>query len=136
VAAKSIEIEVQPAFYDVDALQIVWHGNYVKYFELARSALMESIGYNYFEMRESGFVWPIVELQVKYVKPSMLQQKLIVKAEIVEFECRLKIRYRITDKLSGVRLTEGSTTQVAVDAKTNEMLFVCPKALTDKFDSA
>lgn len=44
----SFEIEVQ--FFDVDAMHIVWHGNYVKYLETARCAFLSAIGYDYNEM--------------------------------------------------------------------------------------
>jgi acyl-CoA thioester hydrolase len=131
---RFIEIEVVPAFYDVDPIQIVWHGHYIKYFEVARSALMDSLGYGYFEMRQSGFLWPIVELQVKYVRPAILKQRLTVRAEILEYECRLKVAYLISDALTGTKLTKGTTTQVAVSVATNEMQFVCPRILSDKLE--
>ena len=46
----SEETEVSAEFFDVDAMQVVWHGNYVKYLEIARCALLDKIGYGYKEM--------------------------------------------------------------------------------------
>ncbi len=63
----SHEIELSPAFHDLDPMNIVWHGNYVKYLELARNALMAKFNYDYPQMHESGYAWPIVDLRVKYV---------------------------------------------------------------------
>ena len=49
-------------FFDVDAMHIVWHGNYVKYLETARCAFLSSIGYDYNEMGRQGYSWPIVQM--------------------------------------------------------------------------
>ncbi|VEB42441.1 acyl-CoA thioester hydrolase, YbgC/YbaW family [Chromobacterium violaceum] len=40
-------IELEPAFHDLDPMDVVWHGNYVKYLEIARCALLERFDYNY-----------------------------------------------------------------------------------------
>ena len=123
------ETEVAPMFYDVDPMGIVWHGNYVRYLEVARSALLTRLGYDYEQMAASGYGWPIVDLRLKYRKPAMLKQPVKVRAEIVEYENRLKIDYLLSDAATGTRLTTGYTIQVAVDLKTAELQFVCPQAL-------
>lgn len=125
----SHEIEVVPAFFDIDPMEIVWHGHYVKYLELARSALLDRFDYGYSRMRASGYAWPIVDMRLKYVRPAQLGQRLIVRAEIVEWENRLRIAYRIRDAASSRKLTEAGTIQVAVDLSTREMLYVCPPVL-------
>ena len=48
------EVEIRVPFYDLDPLGVVWHGNYYKYFELARTEFMRSIGFDIKEMRHSG----------------------------------------------------------------------------------
>ncbi len=47
----SHEIELSPAFHDLDPMDIVWHGNYAKYLEIARNALMAKFDYDYPQMR-------------------------------------------------------------------------------------
>lgn len=123
------EIEVVPAFYDIDPMEIVWHGHYVKYLEVARSALLAKFEYDYPRMRDSGYAWPIVDMRLKYVRPAQLGQRLTVRAEIVEWENRLRIQYLIRDTATRAKLTQASTIQVAVDLKTREMLYVCPPVL-------
>jgi acyl-CoA thioester hydrolase len=125
----SHEIDVTPAFFDVDVMEIVWHGHYVKYLELARSALLAKYDYDYPKMRESGYAWPIVDMRLKYVKPAAYGQALKVRAQIVEWENRLRIEYLIRDAKTGARLNSASTIQVAVDLATREMCFVCPEVL-------
>ncbi len=125
----SHEIEVTPAFYDIDPMEIVWHGHYVKYLELARSALLARFDYDYPRMRDSGYAWPIVDMRLKYVRPAAFGQTLKVRAEIVEWENRLRIDYRIRDAATGAKLNQAYTIQVAVDVATREMCYVCPPIL-------
>ena len=131
-ARLSCEIELAPAFHDLDPMNVVWHGNYAKYLELARCALLQQVRYDYPQMQESGYLWPIVDMRLKYVRPARYGQKLKVRATITEWECRLKIDYEIRDAATDERLTRASTVQVAVDAKTQEMLYVCPDVLWEK----
>ena len=120
----SLEIEVP--FFDVDAMQIVWHGHYVKYLEMARCAFLSAIQYDYREMGVQGFSWPIVQLHVKYVKPAVFGQKIRVDLAVVEIESCLRIDYTLVDVASGAKLTQASTTQVAVLLATGEMQFQTP----------
>lgn len=126
------EIEVEIPFHDGDPTGVTWHGNYFRYMELARCALLDKIGYNYFEMEKSGYAWPIVDTRIKFVKPTIFRQRVKVRATLEEYEIRLKIRYLITDAESGERLTKGYTVQVAVDQQTKEMCFCSPSVLTEK----
>jgi acyl-CoA thioester hydrolase len=128
------EIEVQ--FYDLDPMQIVWHGNYVKYLEVARCALLDKVGYNYTQMKESGYAWPVIDMNLRYIGSAVFGQRLTVRAEIVEYENRLKIDYLITDTVSGKRLNRASTTQVAVDIGNGEMQFASPAILFEKLGVA
>ena len=120
----SATIKIQ--FYHLDPMKVVWHGNYMHFFEQARCNLLDKIDYNYPQMIESGFLWPIVDVRIKYISPLQFAQSILVKATLVEFENRLKIKYLITDRKTGAKLTEGFTIQVAVDAVTEEMCFETP----------
>ena len=126
------EIDMEIPFHDVDMMEVVWHGHYAKYFEIARCALLEKIDYNYPQMRDSGYSWPVIDLRIRYIKPAVFGQSITVQAEIVEWENRLKINYQITDKFTGSRLTKGYSIQVAIDRDTNEMCFESPAVLFEK----
>ena len=128
----SAEIEIQVQFYDLDPMEVVWHGNYVKYLEVARCALLDAIGYNYAEMKASGYMWPIIEMNLRYAAPATFGQRLRLRAEIVEWENRLRIDYLVSDAATGRRLNRATTTQVAVDIASGEMCFVSPPILFQK----
>lgn len=128
----SAEVELQVQFFDLDPMEIVWHGNYVKYLEIARCALLDKIDYNYVQMKESGYAWPIIDMHLRYAGPATFGQRIKIRADIVEWENRLKIDYEVRDVESGRRLTRASTMQVAVDMVTGEMCFVSPTVLFQK----
>ena len=122
-------------FYDVDSYRIAWHGCYPKYFEDARCALLDKIGYSYQQMDESDYAFPVIDLKVRYVKPMVFAQKVRVLASMTEWQHRLVINYLITDINSGDRLTKASTTQVAVLMPDKITQFVSPKPLIERVEA-
>lgn len=126
------EVELTVPFFDIDILGIAWHGHYCKYIEIARCAMLNKIDYGYMTMRATGYVWPIIDIQLRYVRPARFDQRIKVSAELVEWEYRMKIKYRITDAESGEVLVKGHTVQAAVDSASGEMSYASPAVFLDK----
>ncbi|OON40740.1 4-hydroxybenzoyl-CoA thioesterase [Izhakiella australiensis] len=131
-ADLSIEIALSIPFHDVDAMGVVWHGNYFRYFEIAREALLGRFNYGYREMKASGWLWPVVDTRVKYRHSLTFEQQIRVKASISEYENRLRIDYVIFDALSGQRTTTGYTIQVPVSLAEQALNFVSPPVLLER----
>lgn len=129
------DAEIVVPFFDVDAMDVVWHGHYVKYLEVARCALLERIGHGYAQMKAAGYAWPVIDLQLRYVQAARFGQRLIVRAGLVEWQNRLKLHYLIRDADSGARLTRASTVQVAVSLADGAMQLVSPACFTDAVES-
>ena len=125
-------VEIEIPFFDQDSAGIAWHGNYVKYFEVARCVLLDKLNYNYLDMIESGFFWPVIDIHIRYINPAKFKQKIWVSATLTEWENRLKINYLITDVETGSRLTKGYSVQVAVEISSGEMLLASPSILYEK----
>jgi len=128
----STTINIEVPFHDCDPMHIVWHGNYPRYFEVARCQLLRLFNYDYLDMVDSGFSWPIIDMRVKYVGSAKFAQHITVKADLVEYEHRLKINYLITDRDSGAKLTKGFTIQAAIDMEKNELQLESPPILFKK----
>mgnify|MGYP001212547031 CR=1 FL=1 len=111
---KRVALNYDIPFFDVDAYRVVWHGNYPKYLEMSRCALLGAIGCPYSKMEEHGFFFPIVDMQLKYVKPLLFEQKVVIESWLTEWENWLKINYVIKDRDSGEVVTKAKTTQFAV----------------------
>jgi acyl-CoA thioester hydrolase len=120
------DIELEVRFHDIDMVGVVWHGHYLRYLENARWAFMNEMGYGLDRMLESGFVWPIVELQARYLNPARFGDVLRVRASLMEWESRLSLNYLITRSADAARIARGRTVQVAVDARTSELQFTTP----------
>ncbi|PSU35789.1 acyl-CoA thioesterase [Photobacterium lutimaris] len=129
------EVIMVTSFQDADPMGVVYHGNYFRFFEEARRVLMNKLNYGYREMQESGFIWPIIETHVKYVRPIPFNHEIQVVATLKEWENRLRVDYVITDARSGERLTKAYTMQVAVRADDGEMCLASPAVFTDKVEA-
>ena len=127
----STEVTLRTQFYDLDPMNVVWHGNYVRYLEQARAALLTEIGYGYNEMVASGYAWPVVDLSIKYVRPLKLSQEFVLRATLTEYENRIIVAYRAFDPKSRDILTKARTVQLAVSIETGELSFVSPQQLID-----
>jgi len=128
------EIVIDIPFHDVDAMGIVWHGHYIKYFEAARNELLRKLDYDYPDMEESGYLWPIIESKCRHISPAKYKMKIKSSAELVEWENRLYINYLITDLENDKKICKGYTIQVAVEKESGEMLLASPKALIEKVE--
>ena len=117
-------------FFDVDPAGVVWHGRYFQYFELARRELLESVGYSYDEMQDSGIVWAVMDANVRYLRPLVLNQDVLVTACLREWEFRIVVEYRIEDA-AGQLCTRGRTVQGPVDAVRNELNLGAPEFFID-----
>ena len=125
------DTQILVPFFDIDTMNVVWHGHYVKYLEIARCALLDKLGHNYTAMLESGYAWPVIDMQLRYVRGATFGQTINVRASLVEWENRLKINYLITDLITGERLTRAVTVQVAVEIASKEMQLASPRCFTE-----
>jgi acyl-CoA thioester hydrolase len=127
-----VEIELEIPFHDVDAIRVAWHGHYAKYMEIARCKLMDKINYSIIEMEESGYVWPVIDMRIRYAHPLIFGQKFKVRATLTEWENRLKVDYVFFDAQTNKRLTKAYTIQVAVEKTSGEMQYASPPILLEK----
>ena len=125
-------VDIEIPFHDCDPMNVVWHGNYPRYFEVARCQLLRLFNYDYTDMVASGYMWPIVDMRLKYVGSAKFTQIITVSATLVEHEHRIKINYLIIDKKTGTKLTKGYTVQAAVSIETNELQLESPAILFKK----
>jgi len=130
------EAEITVEFYDLDPMRIVWHGNYINYFEIGRRMLLEKLGCDYYEMEKTGYAFPVIEVSAKYLDSLRFKDRAIVKAILVEYENRLRIKYEIRNAQTGVITTKGVSTQMAYNMKTNDSCFVCPQILLERVEAA
>ena len=122
-------ITIKIPFFDVDSMDVVWHGNYIKYFEMGRCAFLEEHDLSYPKLYEMGIGVPIINFEVKYIKPCYFAEEIKLTTTLVPSENMLIFKYLITDLKTGEKLCKAQSRQMAVDMKTKEGLFYLPEVL-------
>ncbi|GHV83856.1 thioesterase [Spirochaetia bacterium] len=120
------EMEFKVEFYDVDPMNVVWHGNYVKYFEKIRCALLKKIGYDYLEMKDSGFAFPVTSVSLKFISSFSYGDTVRARAFLSEYQNCIKLKYELYNSKTGMLCTKGESTQMVFNMQTNKSSFVCP----------
>ncbi|MDR2096826.1 MAG: acyl-CoA thioesterase [Treponema sp.] len=131
----STRIEFNVEFYDLDPMQVVWHGNYIKYFEKARCALLDKIGYGYPAMLASGYAFPVTNVSVKYISSLRIGDRVQARAFLDEYENCLKIKYELYNAQTGELCTKGVSTQMAYNIASASSCFVSPQIFIDKVEA-
>lgn len=122
VAVKHMEVR----FSEVDSMRIVWHGNYVKYFEDAREAFGEKYGFGYRDMVANGFYAPVVKMELEYKSPLAFGDEFDVEVRYSPCEAaKLIFEYTIRKSATGEVSVTGSSTQVFIDTDFKLLLY-CP----------
>lgn len=118
--------EQKVQFYDCDPMGVVWHGNYLRYMEVARTELLGKIGCDLSSIREGdGVDLPLIESGMKYLRPLHAGDDFHVVLLIRECEVRLAFDYFIGK--GDTLCCSGSTVQCAVSRKTGELEFAMPE---------
>lgn len=120
-------------FYDVDSMNVAWHGHYARYFEVARCDYLEKMGFTYLDMTRHNYAFPVINLTVKYVAPCRFRQKIIVATERVPSDNLLIFKYRITDAESGGLICKGETRQMCVSLKEQKSFYEIPAEIRALF---
>ena len=125
-------------FHDIDIMNIAWHGHYLKYFEIARTALMQSVDLDWPVLKGHNIAMPIVEAQTQYRKPIQYDQEIVVEASIEEYAFpELIIHYRIFAHDQATELlSSGRTRQVYRNLEEQNSYFVVPELVIKRFHAA
>jgi len=123
----SSEIMHKVPFYDLDPMQIVWHGNYFHYFEDARVALFAQLGIDLYEFyTRTHYLFPIIKTSTKHIYPLRHGDEFICKASLVEGKMKIVVDFEISLKHDGKLCARGRTEQVTVKAPEMEIMFAIP----------
>ena len=102
-------------FYDLDGIQMVWHGNYVKYMEDARERFGAKFGFEYLHIFNSGYLAPVVDMRLKYRNSARISDTLrMTIAYMPARAAKMVFRYTITRPSDGAIILEAETTQLFV----------------------
>ncbi|MEQ8160870.1 MAG: acyl-CoA thioesterase [Smithellaceae bacterium] len=125
---KSIEIKYCVPFFDLDPMHIVWHGNYLNYFEIARNKLLNQHGvdlYSYYDSHK--LIFPIIRTSTKHIYPLRHNDDIIIKATLMDARVKLIVDFEIRKEDDGKVCCRGRTEQVTVKMPEMETVFKIPE---------
>jgi acyl-CoA thioester hydrolase len=113
------ETNIRVRYSETDQMNVVYHGNYAQYFEVARAEAIREMGITYKEMEEMGIVMPIVELHTKFLRPAKYDDLLTIKTQLRELPAdhRIEFHHEVYNE-EGKLLTIGRVVLYFLDAKT------------------
>ena len=105
-------------YYETDRMGVIHHSNYIRYFEEARTALMEQSGFSYEEMEQGGVISPVLEIQCEYRSPVRFGDTVNIAVAVTAYNgFRLRCAYRVTDAASGELRTTGTSAHCFLNAE-------------------
>ena len=118
---------VRVRYAEADPMNVVYYGNYAQYFEVARVESLRALGISYKTIEEMGIMLPVVELNIKYLRPAKYDDLLTMKTIIKELPTDHKIQFdqEIYNE-SGKLLTIGVVRLYFMDNKLGQRVSMPP----------
>lgn len=105
-------------------MSFVYHGNYVKYFEMGRIAWLNKLGFSYKKMEEDGILLPVIDLKINFKKSALFDDKLTLITTLISIPSyMIEFEYKI--KREGSLISSGYTKLIFLNSKTNKPMR-CP----------
>ncbi|MDR7072272.1 acyl-CoA thioesterase [Fictibacillus barbaricus] len=115
---KYIETTIDVRYAETDQMGVVYHANYLVWFEIGRTKFIESLGFRYADMEAEGVLSPVTDIQVSYKKPLTYGQSAVVKTAVLEYSgIKVVYGYEIYNEQGELCVT-GSSAHVCVKKET------------------
>ncbi len=110
--------QLRTLYADTDRSQVVYHANYLKYFEFGRAELMRQASYPYRKIEENGYLYPVIQTEVRYYSPLFYDDLMYIHTRPVSLELvKLRFDYLITRAEDGEISCTGFTRHCAVNRR-------------------
>ena len=114
------EVKVRVRYSETDRMGYVYYGNYASYFEVARVEALRDIGMPYLRMEEEGFLLPVLDYKVRYLKPAYYDDLLLIKTTILQLpSVKIIFSYEVFGE-NGQKLNEAETTLVFINKESGK----------------
>jgi len=124
----SHEIEFTVPFYDLDPMRMVWHGNYLKYFDTTRAELFYAAGFDPLEyFRKTQYLFPITKTSTKHIVSLRYRDAFKCKATVTEAQYKIVVDFEIRLMGDNQLSARGRSEQVAVKYPDMEIQFEIPE---------
>lgn len=106
--------QINVRYAETDQMGVVYHGNYLAWFEVGRTRLFKEQGISYKQIEDDGYHLPVLEVAVKYHSPALYDDNVTVVTTLAEKPV-LRIRLNYEVYRDDTLLVTGSTTHAFID---------------------
>ena len=129
------ELRMRVPFHDLDPLHMVWHGNYLKYFDMARQGLFESLGVDLYDVfSDTGYTFPIIRSSTKHIQPLRYQDWFVCKAILREAIHKIVVDFELRRETDQSLCAKGRSEQAAVTFPEMKLLFEIPAEIRERLN--
>lgn len=125
---REVSVEHEVPFHDVDALRVVWHGHYFKYFELARTQLLRAVGLDAGELIGGRYQFVVIDSRCRHGGPLRYGDRVRISAWFGDLHRRIHIAYEVWNLTLGRRAARGHTVLATLDRE-GGLLFETPEEI-------
>ena len=123
------KLDIYVRYSETDQMSFVYHGNYVKYFEMGRISWLNKLGFSYKKMEDDGILLPVIDLKINFKQSAKFDDKLTLITKLVKLPSyMIEFNYEIFK--DGNIITMGYTKLIFLNSKTNKPMR-CPKQILD-----
>lgn len=124
----SSEIEIDIRFSETDAMGVVWHGNYLKFFEDGREDFGKTFGLEYLTIFDSGYFTPIVKSEIDHKAPVYYGQVIkVITRYIASKSAKIMFEYEVVNITTNELCATGKTMQVFLDRESRTLELLTPE---------
>jgi acyl-CoA thioester hydrolase len=125
------ETTVRVRYAETDRMGYVYYGNYTQYYEIGRVEALRQLGSSYKDMEDNGIMLPVYTCNIKYIKPALYDDLLVIKTTIKELpSARISFDYEIYNQKNEL-LNTANTVLVFINTTTNKPC-VAPESFMEK----
>ena len=129
--------EIRILYSDTDSYGVVWHGAYTKWFEAARVGFVEQMGLELEALENSGIVFPVVEMNIRYKSSAKMNERIVIKTKVAELKpLSVTFEHKVYEQKTNTLRVKAHTSIVVIDTKTGKMFRKMPEDMYNKFLSA
>ncbi len=123
-------------YFDTDAMGVVHHSNYIRWFEVGRVEFLRQLGITLGDITAAGYSFPITEVRAKYISPGKFDDVLRIETIPISLtKVKLEFSYKIYRDSDDTLLMEGFTQSVFTSLKTGHIARL-PEVFYDKMKVA
>ncbi len=131
---KYHDTHLQVRFNEVDSYQVAWHGHYVAWMEVGRNDLAGRFGMDALQLAELGFLGPVVNLEVRYLRPARFKDEIIIRTSLRPTETATLVFLNEIVGPDGRKLPTGVTTHALTDMS-GVMQFKIPEVISTRIEN-